>query len=357
MTHPSANSPFSPVPAEASWAEKSSAGEPSALSRSATTVAGYSCSARMMESLTHFPSGTTSQPSTGVPGLDAWISSLEDSPARTSAPQEKAQASTENAQDSGQKWPALLARFDPATSSWKTAQCSLFEDSAPSLATWPRWGSMRNGVVYQRQKPAHLTSESVSGSWRTPTLWMLNADRAKDPKYAHRKVTKGPTITLADQVKWPTIRSSHADRGGRGDLIQAIRGNPNSHYRMWQTPTVQDANGRDRHNQRDGSVTLSLLGQARMWPTATATQHKDWSPNHNRANTDDDRLDYTVERAASQHGQQILPMRLNPDWVEWLMGWVIGWTDLKPLAMAKFREWWQQHGLCCDDSVRSDTNG
>lgn len=30
---------------------------------------------------------------------------------------------------------------------------------------------------------------------------------------------------------------------------------------MWPTPTAQDANGRDRHNQRDGSVRLSLLGQ------------------------------------------------------------------------------------------------
>jgi hypothetical protein len=28
---------------------------------------------------------------------------------------------------------------------------------------------------------------------------------------------------------------------------------------------------------------------------------------------------------------------------EWLMGWPIGWTDLKPLEMAKFLEWRQQH--------------
>lgn len=34
--------------------------------------------------------------------------------------------------------------------------------------------------------------------------------------------------------------------------------------------------------------------------------------------------------------------RLNPDWVEWLMGWPIGWTDLKPLATGKFRLWRQK---------------
>ena len=27
--------------------------------------------------------------------------------------------------------------------------------------------------------------------------------------------------------------------------------------------------------------------------------------------------------------------QLNPPWVEWLMGWPIGWTDLKPLEMDK----------------------
>ena len=40
----------------------------------------------------------------------------------------------------------------------------------------------------------------------------------------------------------------------------------------WQTPTVQDAHGRDRHNQKNGTVILSLLGQARLagWPTTRA---------------------------------------------------------------------------------------
>ncbi len=28
---------------------------------------------------------------------------------------------------------------------------------------------------------------------------------------------------------------------------------------------------------------------------------------------------------------------------EWIMGWPIGWTELLPLAMDKFREWQQQH--------------
>jgi hypothetical protein len=35
---------------------------------------------------------------------------------------------------------------------------------------------------------------------------------------------------------------------------------------------------------------------------------------------------------------------LNPEFPSWLMGWPIGWTNLMPLAMDKFREWQQQHG-------------
>ena len=34
---------------------------------------------------------------------------------------------------------------------------------------------------------------------------------------------------------------------------------------------------------------------------------------------------------------------LNPQWVGWLMGWPIGWTDLKPLEMDRFREWRRKH--------------
>ena len=37
---------------------------------------------------------------------------------------------------------------------------------------------------------------------------------------------------------------------------------------------------------------------------------------------------------------------LNPTWVEWLMGWPLGWTDLKPLETDRFQQWLQQHSEC-----------
>lgn len=44
-----------------------------------------------------------------------------------------------------------------------------------------------------------------------------------------------------------------------------------------------------------------------------------------------------------------LGMRLNPDWLEWLMGWPIAHTGLLPLETGKFLEWQQQHSPCCQE--------
>lgn len=99
---------------------------------------------------------------------------------------------------------------------------------------------------------------------------------------------------------------------------------------------------RERAKAKSGNGNgfgLTLGNAVRLYPTPTASQCKGWSKNHNRAGTND-RLDYTIERGAFEtetHG------RLNPQWVEWLMGWPLGWTDLKPLEMDRFREWRQQH--------------
>jgi hypothetical protein len=39
-----------------------------------------------------------------------------------------------------------------------------------------------------------------------------------------------------------------------------------------------------------------------------------------------------------------IPHSINPNLYEWLMGWPIGWTDLKPLAMVRWPFVQPQHG-------------
>src|SRR5450830_64538 len=83
---------------------------------------------------------------------------------------------------------------------------------------------------------------------------------------------------------------------------------------------------------------ISVTGSG-CWPTPTASMAKGSSPKSlkRRCGRDRtrDRLDHAV--MASDGGP------LNPEWVEWLMGWPSGWTGLKPLEMGRYQEWWQVH--------------
>ena len=98
-------------------------------------------------------------------------------------------------------------------------------------------------------------------------------------------------------------------------------------------------------NQRDSSGRPGLQMAAMMWPTPCATDHKGSGKTGTR-----DRLDYATERGATKsHGMSNLNDQiggqLNPTWVEWLMGWPLEWTDLKPLETDKFRLWCESHGI------------
>lgn len=250
--------------------------------------------------------GMTCKPLTAIHGAELLTSWLAAFHVKTSASLETAQALTESAAGCGTTWPASLAKLDRATSSWRTAQLSLLGDLDEFSQTWPRWGLMRNGECWERQTLVHRTSESASGLWQTPV-----ADDA-----ANRAAGK-----------WNS------------------RGEPKlSAQVMFPTPTVCGNYNRKGASATSGDGLATVVTQ-RTYPTATATAYKGWSPNHNRADTDD-RLDYTVERESFSPGQQTPPMRLNPAWVEWLMGWPIGHTALKPLATDRFQEWQQQHGNC-----------
>lgn len=231
---------------------------------------------KTMEPSRHSRFGMTFAPLTENLGAELLMWWRADFLAKTYQSPETGPDWTAKGQGYGEKWRGLLAKYDPATHSLKTAQLSLLEDSMSSSPTLPRWGLMLDGELYPQPIPALITEENESGYWPTPTT--------------------------QDNVQ---IR-------GVGAAAKA----------------------------KNRGTTLS--GAVKMWPTETATAYKGWSPNHNRASSDD-RLDYSVEREIFQHGQQTPPKRLNPDWVEWLMGWPIGHTELKPLATAKYQEWQQQH--------------
>ncbi len=76
---------------------------------------------------------------------------------------------TENEVDYGKRWGGLLARLDRDSSLWRTPQCSLITDSTESLQTFPNWGLMRDGVLWEQTSLAHPIDGNDFGWWPTPT--------------------------------------------------------------------------------------------------------------------------------------------------------------------------------------------
>ena len=260
----------------------SSDGAPSALSSGCPILDPSSCNDKMTEPCDHSQSGTMSRPSTGTPGLDAWMLSRVGFRARTSPQQEKERESTAHALGCGRTCPESLAKSDPASRSWKTAQCSLLAGLDEFSETWPRWGTMRNGVCWERTTAEPRTDEIESGLWPTPSS---------------NKQTASGDLVNADGSPWDGISKPHSAKTGKPvqtALLDAVR--------RWPTPTCRD------------------------WKSGTGAQER---PGH------------ALPLSSAIGGQ------LNPPWVEWLMGWPIGWTDSKRLETDKFQSWRQAHSGSC----------
>jgi hypothetical protein len=114
--------------------------------------------------------------------------------ARTLAPPEMGLGSTETKADYGMSSGGLLAKYSRDSSEWKTAQCSLLGDSEKFSETWPRWGSMRNGVAYLAEVSVPTIYEIESGSL-LPTPTCHNAKEGAYPSEYERN-----TPTLATHV-------------------------------------------------------------------------------------------------------------------------------------------------------------
>ena len=281
---------------EASWEEVSLDGAPDALLSLMPTVDESCLEDRKMDTSQGSRSGTTSKPSTVNPGGGASMSSAVGSPARTSPQLAQEGASKENEVDSGWRWQESFAKFDQATSSWKTRQRSLLADLELYSETWPNWGSMQNGESLERTSAVPHISERGFGFWvPTPTAGDAKSSGSRNTETS--KANAG--ISLTDYVRMD---------GGLGRRV------------MLPTPTANQYGTRNNGKRGDGT-TYKTAGSPRL---TTMARRGEW--------VDMD--------------QQVPGGKLNPAWVEWLMGWPEGWTDLEPLGMDKYQSWLQSHLRC-----------
>jgi len=180
-----------------------------------------------------------------------------------------------------------------------------------------RWGvKLRDAVASTEKK------------WPTPIVG--DAHLSSTPEVAEKRLKEGK-ITLSRQVqqKWPTPRNRmtggvHPNRStDKFNNLESVISR-----KLWPTPrtgkTTDENEATWTKRQRAGKVSTPPLTLAvKMWGT----------PNAHPRNQSPRQVDHGVQLANQVGGQ------LNPDWVEWLMGWPIGWTSLEPLTKLLWLDW------------------
>lgn len=190
------------------------------------------------------------------------------------------------------------------------------------------------------EKLKNLGGPNPTFRWPTPTSG--DAKSSGNRNLAGSKAHAGTSLTDAvtggqSPRRWatPTVADAEGGRTTKGSLRQDETG-LRIQVKNWPTPGASDGEKMPRFH-KGGNPSLEQA--ARTWATPTAN-HKRRSPafGEGRAPSPDE-----MDRGLTR-GQKTPPMSLNPAWVEWLMGWPIGWTALEPLETDKFLSWSRKHG-------------
>lgn len=210
------------------------------------------------------------------------------------------------------------ASYDRTTRSWRTFQASFLLDTLePYSETWPKAGMTQDGAFYRQPKWERRISEIGFGLWLTPAVGMVRGEHYT-PETSFRHWTEGRQVHLSQQVR---------------------------DARMWPTPNANDGSGGKMPSQEalcrssDGTgrkVQISLNYAVKTWATPQSRDYRTGSAKRWEEARKGERSCNLNNQAGGS---------LNPNWVDWLMGFPIGWTDLKPLEMDKYRLWLEQHGI------------
>lgn len=261
-----------------------------------------------------------------------WLmSSPQDSPASLSHSQDVARQQMTNETNGLRPWRQYAESVQPFASlktfedcsapTWITAQTDLFTTTERFCETYPRAGMMLDGALYQQPMLERITFVRESGlsqskeMWPTPTT--QDSDRSSmmaEAKYnirTNRKSLKSEVARRDPEFPTPNTADAKFSFHHTPEKLQERKESGRQftlahHVMMYPTPTVDDA----------GNATL---------PKSQVTR---------------DNIPGALLRSGESPGGM-----LNPEFVEWLMGWPIGHTGLQPLEMEWYLQWLQQHGM------------
>lgn len=221
----------------------------------------------------------------------------------------------------GRSSPESFAYFDPDSCSWKTSQATFLSDLETFSETWPDSGSMRNGRVYELRTWERPTCESASSWWLT--------EAGMSPQSGDGLATKN----------WPTARREDGESAGNHPgAVDSLTGAT----RNWPTPRTLSGGGESAERKQELGRTLSgggdLQSASENWQTPNARDWKSETGSENNTHDKTPNLSRQVYRLLpaptipdgepSSQSAPTCPRRLNPQFVEWLMGFPIGWTEL-----------------------------
>ena len=316
---------FSPEAAAESWQTCSTESRPSAPSRSKNTReqssdcdspacrSGTTCG-RSEPTIQSAPECSTTYANTATK-----LSLPVAFRARIFRAREKAQAYAAREADFGRNTHVSFARFDHDSYSWKIPHFLFQGDLATFSQTWPRYGILAHGECFQLPPWVQDTGVNAFGG--------LSCEGIE----AAAESDLFPTVT----VKGNGNRSEYGGKSGDG-LYTAVKRAAES--AMWPTPTEHAAKPVYNEKPRDGLNYAVKLGatKSHLYPTVGTKTMGGCSGSFAKLKELEEAGHLTPEerRAMSSHltgGKDTETANcglLNPDWVEWMMGWPFGWTDV-----------------------------
>jgi hypothetical protein len=166
----------------------------------------------------------------------------------------------------------------------------------------------------ERERELMARNLDYGGTWQELSV---RFDRASCSWKTHRCLLEEDLQwSLVTLPKWGMTRNGVVFQHSTLERLTSETEFGSSH-RMWTTPSASDAS-------RGGCITEKMTGTSLAQQVNTPSRIPLFA--------------LTLDTVTG-------PM--NPEWVEWLMGWPIGWTELKPLEMDRFQEWQRQHSVCC----------
>ena len=154
----------------------------------------------------------------------------------------------------------------------------------------------------------------LAGAVKAEENWVT--PRTSGTSTRPNKTTPRQGLTLIEQARaneWRTPTVAEEKNQGTSSQIY-LQNQVGATVKQWATPQASDPE-HSGPNQRDSSGRPALPAQAMQWGTPTARDHKSGRGNEEREYKE---LTPMVERTQSG--------KLNPRWVETLMGLPVGWT-------------------------------